>query len=834
MKTEEEEMQLALKAKEEVVRLDKDRREREQEQKRALFADQRHTETITRTKEALRERLEKIQRRKERVLKERQAREEKRLLNQIETEAAKREQHEREAVQELMVSKVTRITNQKARYQDDAIDWSSRDISEIPDVLYKGRDAINTLTSLLLLNLSGNKLKKLPHTMFSYLFSLQVLDLSDNCIDKLPREVGEARDLEVLDLRNNQLVALPVELKHLRNLEYLNVSHNLLEVFGEVVVEGENYASRKESYCTGLNALLELNLSSNPSLRLISESISALTSLNLLHLRGCFSLKKLPDGLSGLPSLMALDFSCSQVRRIGKHVFGTQLVALRRLNLSSNYLSTCPEALAGAKELQELDLTDNEMTTLPIAVPLLRELVVLRASKNKIESLPPAIGNLESLEELYLASNRLSALPPTFGLMTALYRLDLRSNRLNEIPMEMGALVNLRHLDLSWNQLARLPDEIGCAVALKCVDLSHNLMCSLPDTIVLWENVELINCSHNRLQTPLTPSLQHLTKLTYVDFSSNKITQLEPTLFNLPNVEVLNLANNQISSLPKELAESPCASSLQKLDLHHNRLTAIPLEWADLLNRLEVFSIGKNPMTLLPEKWSDQWRLVDQFTAGMSNGYTQTQLKEWTLDWSAWYPVVVMAWKQGSHTTSDSFVADVRARLGEEAWHQRLERMVRFYYFEFKHRGHEVVFAEMTQSERTDHQATEDALRQQNESRMDAAVAIHEAQRERLRLRYAVDKDATKERATELRRDHERRMLNDVRAETLQWNDVVQQRLPLANDRHEAFVGARRKAFADEMKALARQREQNKRVGQRGRSVARVAISLSVDERSSE
>ncbi|KAJ0403772.1 hypothetical protein P43SY_006315 [Pythium insidiosum] len=365
---------------------------------------------------------------------------------------------------------------------------------------------------------------------------------------------------------------------------------------------------------------------------------------------------------------------------------------------------------------------------------------------------------------------------------------DSVANQLKEIPMEFGALINLRDLDLSWNQLTRLPDEIGCAAALRRVNLSHNQLGCLPDTIVLWENIELIKLSHNRLHTPLTTSLQQLGRLAYADFSSNKLTQLEPTLYNLPSLEVLNLANNQIASLPKELADSPCASTLQKLDLYHNRLTAIPLEWADLLTRLDVFSIGRNPMTLLPEKWSDQWRWVDQFTTGTANGYRPTQVKEWAFDWSAWYPVVASTWKRRAYDSSDSFVADVRANMGDNVWHHRLERMIRFYYFEFKHRGHEIVFAEMTEAERTAQTAMEDALRQQNESRVDEAIAIHEAQRERLRERYAVDKEATRERASEQRRDHERRLLHGVRVETQQWNDVVQQRWPGALERHEALI----------------------------------------------
>ncbi|KAG6578102.1 Phosphatidylinositol-3-phosphate5-kinase [Phytophthora cinnamomi] len=87
---EQEELNAALKAKEEVVCLEKERRAIEQEESRRLFQQQRHAATSTRTKEALRERQDKINRKKERMIKDRQAREERRLLDRAESEAEKR------------------------------------------------------------------------------------------------------------------------------------------------------------------------------------------------------------------------------------------------------------------------------------------------------------------------------------------------------------------------------------------------------------------------------------------------------------------------------------------------------------------------------------------------------------------------------------------------------------------------------------------------------------------------------------------------------------------------------------------------------------------------
>ncbi|KAF4322546.1 hypothetical protein BBO99_00003857 [Phytophthora kernoviae] len=151
---EQNELRAALQAKEEVVRMEKQRRDAEQEETRRLFQQQRHAATSTRTKEALRERQEKMDRKKERTIKDRQSREERRLLERAEAEAEKRVIHEREVVQELMATKMERIIRHKARCGDDVMDLRDRGLKELPHDLYHGRDALTSFSNLLILDLS--------------------------------------------------------------------------------------------------------------------------------------------------------------------------------------------------------------------------------------------------------------------------------------------------------------------------------------------------------------------------------------------------------------------------------------------------------------------------------------------------------------------------------------------------------------------------------------------------------------------------------------------------------------------------------------------------------
>ncbi|KAE9354541.1 hypothetical protein PF008_g4491 [Phytophthora fragariae] len=300
---EQEELNAALKAKDEVVRLEKERRAIEQEESRRLFQQQRHAATSTRTKEALRERQDKINRKKERMIKDRQAREERRLLGRAEDEAEKRVIHEREVVQELMMSKMERIIRRKARCGDDVVNLHGRGLKELPYDLYHGRDALASLSSLLILDISRNQLEDLPGTIFTHLFSLQSLDISNNELKGIPEEIGEARDLQLLDARSNKLTTIPAALTKLYELRVLHLAYNRLVTFGD--------------NCDGLRSLEELNLASN-ALEVLADGIGeSLVNIVRLNLRGNPSLKRLPDSLQQLRSLSICDLNACDQKRLG-------------------------------------------------------------------------------------------------------------------------------------------------------------------------------------------------------------------------------------------------------------------------------------------------------------------------------------------------------------------------------------------------------------------------------------------------------------------------------------------------------------------------------------
>ena len=88
------------------------------------------------------------------------------------------------------------------------------------------RENVKQLANILSLNLSHNRLEKLPD-IFLQLINLTCLYVNNNRLSSLPESIGCLKRLQELDLRNNQLKVLDV-VRKLPNLRKLLVEGNPL------------------------------------------------------------------------------------------------------------------------------------------------------------------------------------------------------------------------------------------------------------------------------------------------------------------------------------------------------------------------------------------------------------------------------------------------------------------------------------------------------------------------------------------------------------------------------------------------------------------------------
>jgi hypothetical protein len=183
---EKEEIEEAMKAKKIIQEMENLQKIQEQKKKRDFFHAQIQMETKTRTEEALKERQQKIIRKKERFLHEKFLKKEKNLLVKIQKQQEIRKKHEIQIVQENIQSKIEKNTLKIAKTKKDILDLSCQQIKNFPFDLYHGKEQRKNLSNLLILNLSKNQLNTIPAEIFHHLFILQQLDLSENQLIDLP------------------------------------------------------------------------------------------------------------------------------------------------------------------------------------------------------------------------------------------------------------------------------------------------------------------------------------------------------------------------------------------------------------------------------------------------------------------------------------------------------------------------------------------------------------------------------------------------------------------------------------------------------------------------
>ncbi|KZT21653.1 hypothetical protein NEOLEDRAFT_1139056 [Neolentinus lepideus HHB14362 ss-1] len=98
------------------------------------------------------------------------------------------------------------------------------------------------------------------------------------------------------------------------------------------------------------------------------------------------------------------------------------------LDISANFLSAIPPALASCVQLEELNIASNPLRALPVFLANLISLRVLIADSCGIATLPFPLSALEKLHILSIRRNKLHSLPSWFCLLPALETLLVEGN----------------------------------------------------------------------------------------------------------------------------------------------------------------------------------------------------------------------------------------------------------------------------------------------------------------------------------------------------------------------------------------------------------------------
>jgi Leucine-rich repeat (LRR) protein len=187
-----------------------------------------------------------------------------------------------------------------------------------------------------------------------------ILSLSEHSLEEIPNQVFDpelAKKLRTLDLSKNKISRLG-QLGSLIELKSLNLDNNNL------------FAGSLE-HVSRLSKLQNLSVAGN-KLGKPSPSKPAAT-------RQAESLPELPVALK------QLNLSSNFFSNVPRSVVSVTLIKLKKLDLSSNQLATVPEEIANIKTLEELRLDSNMIVLLPEAIGRLTKLKVLSLRDNQLE-----------------------------------------------------------------------------------------------------------------------------------------------------------------------------------------------------------------------------------------------------------------------------------------------------------------------------------------------------------------------------------------------------------------------------------------------------------------
>lgn len=122
-------------------------------------------------------------------------------------------QEQKNQLAETAKNKIDNIAN------GTTVNLSGQKLTKVPMSIF---DKTNTE----ILDLSNNQLSGALPSQIGNLKNLKVLKANNNLMTGVPAEIGQLSKLETLDLSNNKLTGLPNELGNLKNLKTLNLAGN--------------------------------------------------------------------------------------------------------------------------------------------------------------------------------------------------------------------------------------------------------------------------------------------------------------------------------------------------------------------------------------------------------------------------------------------------------------------------------------------------------------------------------------------------------------------------------------------------------------------------------
>lgn len=250
---------------------------------------------------------------------------------------------------------------------------------------------------------------------------------------------------------------------------------------------------------------------------------------------------------------------------------------------NNNYIVPEP---ADSSSIYTLDMSSLQMTEIPNKMDQYKNCKSLSLSCNNISAIKENnLSSLTQLKELKLYSNSLKTIS---GLqqLGKLEELQLQYNFIKTVEKSLKNNRNLLFLRLDSNRLSSISASELCSLSkLIYLDISSNKLDNI-NCVNTLPSLERLFCTHNSLSK--LPSLSVLKRLKEVDFSCNSLVDLSG-LKGCNKLEIIVVDKNRI----KNVASISNLKSLQELKISCNLISDLK-SISELSNSLEVLEISNN------------------------------------------------------------------------------------------------------------------------------------------------------------------------------------------------------------------------------------------------
>ncbi|PAV66789.1 hypothetical protein WR25_10513 [Diploscapter pachys] len=364
----------------------------------------------------------------------------------------------------------------------------------------------------------------------------------------------------------------------------------------------------------------------------------------------------------GLSSLQQLKLENCRTKELAPKIFedltNLRNLELTKLNPIDGSFTLSDEVLSPLARLEQLHVTNSKLPYLPQKIYCaLPNLQVVNMSGNSLLSMAAdkqCMGSQIIIADF--SRNSIGQLGDDTHTLPAVRHLNLAHNTLTTISEgELGVNRLIQELNLEDNIITQANDLPDTIVDL---NLASNHFDSIPDAIIRLRHLTSLNLSSNLLGDINSTMGLNSTSLEKLDLSHNKLTKVATSFYerSLQSLTFLRLDFNLISKIDEAAFQN--YSKLQTLNLGSNRIEVVKNGAFSGLQQLALLNLGNNTLHTIEPSVFDG---ISIDTLDLShNGFTEApmaigqlfKLKKINLSWNKISKLYQFVFKQIPHLHS--------------------------------------------------------------------------------------------------------------------------------------------------------------------------------------